>query len=200
MIDKSSEYLKTKDTIDTTDFTSCPESCSSYYGNYLVFFKYRTSDYLITIGPHWYVSLIGFSLIGLVGGLIIVPLWSLIGIKLKVLYLIVYGFSLGMYLVMFFKNPGIIPQKRNANLEMDVEAKRNYSCLKCLSLKNQNAYHCEDCDVCIEEYDHHCVWVGKCVGKGNLIAFYVFVASIPGFFIFIMFMSCFISLNIKPNS
>lgn len=35
-----------------------------------------------------------------------------------------------------------------------------------------NAYHCEDCDVCIEDYDHHCVFFSKCIGGGNLMYFW----------------------------
>lgn len=37
---------------------------------------------------------------------------------------------------------------------------------------NANAYHCEDCDVCIEDYDHHCVFFSKCIGGGNLTYFW----------------------------
>jgi len=33
-------------------------------------------------------------------------------------------------------------------------------------------YHCEDCLVCIEDYDHHCVFFSKCIGGGNLKAFW----------------------------
>ncbi len=32
--------------------------------------------------------------------------------------------------------------------------------------------HCEDCDVCISDYDHHCVFFSKCIGGGNIKAFY----------------------------
>ena len=35
--------------------------------------------------------------------------------------------------------------------------------------------HCMDCRVCIEEYDHHCPWTGKCVGKRNVRYFYAWL-------------------------
>ena len=37
---------------------------------------------------------------------------------------------------------------------------------------DNNAYHCEDCDVCIEDYDHHCVFFSKCIGGGNINQFW----------------------------
>ena len=43
--------------------------------------------------------------------------------------------------------------------------------------------HCHDCDVCIIDLDHHCPWIGKCVGKKNLCAFYYFLFSL---FVFII--------------
>ena len=36
-----------------------------------------------------------------------------------------------------------------------------YFCTKCNTLKINKPYHCMDCDVCIDEYDHHCPWIGK---------------------------------------
>ena len=27
--------------------------------------------------------------------------------------------------------------------------------------------HCPDCNVCVAGYDHHCVWMGQCIGKRN---------------------------------
>ena len=32
--------------------------------------------------------------------------------------------------------------------------------------------HCDDCDVCVYDYDHHCVFFSKRIGGGNIICFY----------------------------
>lgn len=51
-------------------------------------------------------------------------------------------------------------------------------CGKCGVLRATETYHCDDCDVCIEGYDHHCPFTGKCIGKGNILCFQTFLASI----------------------
>ena len=43
--------------------------------------------------------------------------------------------------------------------------------------------HCFECNVCVEGYDHHCPWTGKCIAKDNLKSFYVFVYSLLTFFV-----------------
>ena len=43
---------------------------------------------------------------------------------------------------------------------------------------DENTGHCFDCNVCVEGYDHHCPWTGKCIGKNNLQYFYTFLISI----------------------
>jgi hypothetical protein len=35
-------------------------------------------------------------------------------------------------------------------------------------------YHCPDCDYCIAHCDHHCPWMGQCVGRGNMRWFIIF--------------------------
>lgn len=37
-----------------------------------------------------------------------------------------------------------------------------------------NAVHCPECDVCVEGYDHHCPWMGTCIGSRNYTPFLVF--------------------------
>ena len=42
---------------------------------------------------------------------------------------------------------------------------------------NLNIRHCDDCDCCILGHDHHCPWMGKCVGKKNMFWFILFNCS-----------------------
>lgn len=37
--------------------------------------------------------------------------------------------------------------------------------------------HCKLCDVCIEEYDHHCLFLNRCVGRRNHRIFLIFILS-----------------------
>ena len=37
----------------------------------------------------------------------------------------------------------------------------NFYCNRCKTLTRERPYHCDSCDVCIDDYDHHCPWIGK---------------------------------------
>jgi hypothetical protein len=63
---------------------------------------------------------------------------------------------------------------------------QNY-CSICDVYMKPRTEHCKDCDVCIQEYDHHCPWTSKCIGKGNLVFFYMFLVGLFLSFIFGIF-------------
>ena len=37
------------------------------------------------------------------------------------------------------------------------------------------AKHCRICEKCISTYDHHCPWLGNCIGEKNRKVFYCFL-------------------------
>lgn len=100
-----------------------------------------------------------------------------------ILQLICYSFTILI-------NPGI-PSPKHYSKEIDIpeEKKRIYAtCGRCniTAHVDMNIGHCRICDVCVEGHDHHCPWVGKCVGKYNMFCFVLFI-----FFTFMFFLISF---------
>ena len=49
-------------------------------------------------------------------------------------------------------------------------------CSKCLVPTNRSQVHCGVCNICIKDYDHHCIFFGKCIGGGNMRSFQTVIA------------------------
>eukprot|EP01017_Pseudomicrothorax_dubius_P041831 TRINITY_DN674_c0_g1_i3.p1 TRINITY_DN674_c0_g1~~TRINITY_DN674_c0_g1_i3.p1 ORF type:complete len:136 (-),score=7.36 TRINITY_DN674_c0_g1_i3:94-501(-) len=82
--------------------------------------------------------------------------------------------NLGCYATAALADPGI--PKKNQDLDEELR-KEGKICRTCHVLRAERTYHCFDCDVCVEEYDHHCPWTSKCIGRGNIRSFYAFVLT-----------------------
>ena len=71
----------------------------------------------------------------------------------------------------FLKNPGISFKHKGKNTKY-------YYCDKCKFsypfIIDKNFEHCYSCGVCLQGLDHHCGVFGKCIGRKNLISFYLF--------------------------
>lgn len=57
-------------------------------------------------------------------------------------------------------------------------------CRTCKHLRPKNASHCKLCDVCVGNFDHHCIVLGCCIGERNVGSFiaYLFSVSITAFY------------------
>lgn len=76
------------------------------------------------------------------------------------------------------RDPGIVPRNmkpisdqvstsfrtRSLRISIDgVEVKLKY-CRVCMIYRPPRTCHCLVCDNCVERFDHHCPWIGQCVG------------------------------------
>ncbi|XP_063718397.1 palmitoyltransferase ZDHHC9-like isoform X2 [Symsagittifera roscoffensis] len=116
--------------------------------------------------------------------------------------LLLYG--LLNFLCTLLKDPGIIPRSTQSEacyLERDLEktvavnSKRKGKeyeptvvviggvdveikwCSTCRLWRPPRASHCRICDNCIEMFDHHCAYMGNCIGRRNYRFFYMYLLS-----------------------
>ena len=169
----------------------------SKLGNTYTFFADEKGNPLIIIGPHWPLALgviICFSVFFFSVTIYFRKFISYLSLTFGYL---LYLFFLISYLLTALINPGYPKHDENALYNKNKD--KSGFCLVCniyLSLEKKTK-HCQFCNICVEGMDHHCPWTGKCIGKKNLIPFYLFVLSVFFFIVYctLTIINCKDSLN-----
>ena len=130
---------------------------------------------VITVGPDWYLYVILSSIITFSFLFMFIKFYQFIPLYLFISGIITYLLFIVVYTRLTFLNPGF-PDKIDINLVK--KSKKHYMyCSICNIWVSRGAgiKHCHRCGMCIENYDHHCDWISKCVGKRNNNEFNFFI-------------------------
>lgn len=94
-------------------------------------------------------------------------------------------------------DPGILPRNKNTRRSEEVteskrvidvngvEIKQKY-CNVCKIFRPPRSCHCTICNNCVEKFDHHCPWIGQCIGLRNYRYYVMLVSFALTFFIYIL--------------
>lgn len=107
--------------------------------------------------------------------------WRKLHFGTRIIGLVINSVQLLLFLTTVCMDPGI-PSSDYYSENFDQSKYKEIDFKMCpycqiARIMREGTQHCYDCGICIEGYDHHCVWSSKCIGKNNYKCFKAFLWS-----------------------
>ena len=124
---------------------------------------------------------------------------NLLNLGTIIILIILYIFIIVILIIITFSDPGIIrrfksddniviPKKEMFIFQLGYLRKYKF-CPTCSIMRPTRSTHCSDCNNCVEKFDHHCPWIGNCIGKRNYKYFFLFLTLINILLIYLSILS-----------
>jgi hypothetical protein len=155
----------------------------TYVGHCCILFD--SSNFRIVLGPQWLGGLFTLFIlfIAMLLGLIMV---DNLGNPYKITLLFHSMIVAILLITLIVKDPGIL--QLNHSTKTTESFTQMIYCDICDIEQLNNAKHCPDCACCIEEMQHHCYYIGKCIGRKSKVVYAIFTISWISFLFFILYM------------
>ena len=160
----------------------------------------------LLLGNKYYHIIISFILITIPVILYIFTMFKIFTFSSIILAIISIIFYFPIIIFLFIgacSDPGLVERNneyafydnRKSVIKMNIKGHMvnlNY-CYTCFHFRPPRTSHCAECDNCVENFDHHCLWLGTCVGKRNYKYFF-YLLSLTSILCFIVVISSVILL------
>jgi len=153
--------------------------CARQIGGMFALVEKTDGTPVVIAGPCWpFCTFITVPLIVILSGLVCyfvvfnrnsgLPWWF------GFIYIPILAITLGALFCVSCRDPGLLERV------IDEEAGQNgwFWNEQVRSFRPPGAMYCRECKALIQDYDHLCPWTGTGIGKGNMLAFKVFVVMV----------------------
>ena len=82
---------------------------------------------------------------------------------------------IGLITYLAWLDPGYLQPQNKSFIDVLMSNEPVSLCPICKVKRTPRSRHCQQCNRCVERFDHHCPWINNCVGGNNYKVFYVFI-------------------------